>query len=306
MTVTFLLQMFVGRALYGQMCLNVREKSMNIKSLMTASIVALVSASAVQAADVIIPHQPEPIIPSVVVVPAFSWAGLYIGAQIGGFSSDPSARALDGKLKEAIHKNSLPKPSGFVGGLYAGSDVDFGNGFILGVDTDIIWSDKKDTAVIDNYTLAANDVDFFKKLLQNAGIKVEGNVELKEGDKGVDSLSLEENWTGATRVRLGFGINRIMPYIAGGIAYAQLKEVASISIQDKDTGNLIAKGDLSDDTKTMIGYTLGAGVAFAMTDNVVARAEYRYSDFGKRKLVEDNIELDYKTNNFRVGVAYKF
>ncbi|MCZ2203360.1 outer membrane protein [Bartonella sp. A05] len=281
---------------------------MNMKCLMTASIFALVSASAAQAADIMVHHQPEPIIssvvPSVVVAPTFSWTGVYFGGQIGGFSSKTS---LEGeKLIDTIRKSSLPKLSGFVGGLYAGYDVDLGNGLILGFDTDWVWSDKKDTTVVEKYTLGPADLAVAKKILQDAGIKIEGNVELKAGDKGVDSLSLEENWAGATRARIGFGINRIMPYIAGGVAYAQLKDVASISIQDKDTGNVIAQGDLSDETKTMIGYTLGAGVAFAMTDNIVARAEYRYSDFGKKKLIKDNFELGYKTNNFRVGVAYKF
>ncbi|WP_208442595.1 outer membrane protein, partial [Bartonella raoultii] len=52
--------------------------------------------------------------------------------------------------------------------------------------------------------------------------------------------------------------------------------------------------------------TLGAGVDFAMTDNVLLRAEYRYSDYGKKKYFKDTAELQYRTNDFRVGVAYKF
>ncbi|AQX30694.1 outer membrane protein [Bartonella schoenbuchensis] len=56
----------------------------------------------------------------------------------------------------------------------------------------------------------------------------------------------------------------------------------------------------------MVGYTLGGGVDFAMADNVILRAEYRYSDFGKQKFAKDKLELDYQTNDFRVGVAYKF
>lgn len=61
----------------------------------------------------------------------------------------------------------------------------------------------------------------------------------------------------------------------------------------------------SDDTKMMIGYTLSSSVDFAVADNVILRAEYRYSDFGKKKF-KDKIELKYKTNDLRIGVAYKF
>ncbi|WP_422614300.1 outer membrane protein, partial [Bartonella schoenbuchensis] len=39
---------------------------------------------------------------------------------------------------------------------------------------------------------------------------------------------------------------------------------------------------------------------------VILRAEYRYSDFGKKSFINDNVEVDVKTNDFRVGVAYKF
>ncbi|MDD9330735.1 MAG: outer membrane beta-barrel protein, partial [Bartonella sp.] len=61
-----------------------------------------------------------------------------------------------------------------------------------------------------------------------------------------------------------------------------------------------------DDKKILVGYRVGAGVDFAMTDNVMLRAEYHYSDFGKKKFYRDQFEVNYKSNNFRVGVAYKF
>ncbi len=32
----------------------------------------------------------------------------------------------------------MPKPSGFIGGIYLGSNVDFGNVLILGVETDAV------------------------------------------------------------------------------------------------------------------------------------------------------------------------
>ncbi len=99
----------------------------------------------------------------------------------------------------------------------------------------------------------------------------------------------------------------MMPYITGGVAYTQLRNIIASA---EDTAAKSRTVDLSDwvcdEKKTMVGYTLGGGVDFAMTDNVIVRAEYRYSDFGKKKFGYDKVEMSYKTNDFRVGVAYKF
>ncbi|ETS08190.1 hypothetical protein Q655_01014 [Bartonella henselae JK 51] len=60
-----------------------------------ASVFAFIPVSVIQAADVIVPHQSEQVIPSVITSPPFSWAGFYFGGQIGGFSSKISAMTRD-------------------------------------------------------------------------------------------------------------------------------------------------------------------------------------------------------------------
>ncbi|WP_371923316.1 outer membrane protein [Bartonella sp. B1098] len=117
--------------------------------------------------------------------------------------------------------------------------------------------------------------------------------------------TFKQNWGGATRVRIGFAADRFMPYFAGGIAYGQFQDTVSISVKGED-GSVASSRNLTDETKTMIGYTLGGGVDFSVLDNVIVRAEYRYSDFGKKKFAKEKLEINYKTNDFRVGVAYKF
>ncbi|EJF83134.1 outer membrane protein [Candidatus Bartonella washoeensis] len=277
---------------------------MNIKWLITASAFAFVSASVAQAADVIISPQPTPVSP-VIVAPTFSWTGFYLGGQIGSFSSKTKMDILSNGKTIPVSDDFLPKLSGFMGGLYAGSNVDLGNGLILGVDTDIIWTDKNDTKTGKVYSIEQQHIPYLQKMLDEAGIKI-GEKILQAGNKRVNSFTFKEKWAGATRVRIGFAAERIMPYVAGGIAYTQLQDIASVSITDKDTGKVIVSGNLSDETKTFVGYTLGAGVDLAMTNNVIIRAEYRYSDFGKKKYSNDKYETSHKTNDFRVGVAYKF
>ncbi|WP_332059734.1 outer membrane protein [Bartonella sp. CB74] len=308
---------------------------MNIKCLVATSAIALVSASAVQAADIIMPRE----VPSAVTfTPTFSWTGFYLGGQLGNFSSKVNI----GEGEDKLNKDITPKPSGFMGGIYAGSNVHLEKRLILGVETDAVWADHEDIKQIGSATL--NNEDWANNLgtqFAGAGANVPAEDKFAIGDKVVDDFTLREKWSGATRVRLGFAISeRFMPFVAGGIAYAQMQFINTVSVtkvKSNDTGGSQNAGKNQDDSKNaesqnvitqasagttlgatysanlldatniMVGYTLGAGFDFAMTDNVILRAEYRYSDFGKKKFLDDfESKIAYKTNDFRVGVAYKF
>ncbi|WP_208432654.1 porin [Bartonella taylorii] len=278
---------------------------MNIKSLITTSVIALVSASAVQAADVVIPHHE---VAPAITAPAFSWTGLYIGGQVGNFSS--KVEITDPDTKNKWNKDDTPKPSGFIGGIYAGSNIDLGSGLILGVETDAVWADREDAKAGSSKAIGDTDLESFKARLTKANATFATGktvADIKAEDKRTDSITLKEKWSGATRVRIGFGAaDRIMPYVAGGVAYAQMEAIRSVKVTKAADDAEVATAKLHDKTKTFVGYTIGGGIDFAMTDNVLLRAEYRYSDFGKKKFEKDDSEVSYKTNDFRVGVAYKF
>ncbi|WP_375644683.1 outer membrane protein [Bartonella sp. MR100HLJHH] len=340
---------------------------MNTKFI-TASVFSLISPSIVQAADVVAHEEPVHVASEVVASSPFSWAGIYFGGQVGGFSSKTSAITRDvdiplypdeeSKSKPwiPVEKQYMPELSGFIGGFYAGVNFDLGNNFIVGIDTDILLTEKKDTktrfqadesSVGGPGTGGSGTEGSGTEGSGTEGSGTEGSGTEGAGTEGAgtegagtegagtegagtegksrkraklvsrqgrglsrsvaedkDSLTfnhtLKQKWTGATRVRVGFSAGRVMPYIAGGIAYGQFQDILSTVITGGEPFNRT-----SDATKTMIGYTLGGGVDFAMTDHLVVRAEYRYSDFGKKKF-KDEIEVKYKTNDFRAGIAYKF
>ncbi|UNF29338.1 porin family protein [Bartonella krasnovii] len=294
---------------------------MNIRFLMATSVVTLISVSAANAADVMIPYE---VAPAVVTAPSFSWTGFYIGGQIGNFSSKTKV-TIPGEDKELFKKDNTPSPSGFMGGIYAGSNVDLGNGLILGVESDAVWADRGESKTARELTLTKKDATFFNDALKKAKVELTGQQKFIKDDQVTETHSYKEKWSGATRVRIGFAaVDRIMPYVAGGIAYAQVQGIQSVAgkgerakVEQKADGGEelpevnkqtidLTGGTWADDTKTMVGFTIGGGVDFAMTDNVLLRAEYRYSDFGKKKFANDTREFNYKTNDFRVGVAYKF
>lgn len=312
---------------------------MNTKFI-TASVFSLISPSILQAADVVAPQEPIHVASEVVTSLPFSWSGFYFGGQIGGFSSKISATTRDvdiplypdeeskSKPWVPVEKQYKPELSGFIGGFYAGVNFDLGNNFIVGIDTDILLTEKKDTKTkfhSAESSAGGSNPEETGTEENGSGTGTEENGKEKKSKKmaqfvGGHSASFsgsntetpeeketltfnhtfKQKWTGATRMRVGFSAHRVMPYIAGGIAYGQFQDVLSTVITGSEPFN-----KTSDATKTMIGYTLGGGVDFAMTDNLIVRAEYRYSDFGKKKF-KDEIEVKYKTNDFRAGIAYKF
>ncbi len=323
---------------------------MNTKFI-TASFFSLISSSIVQAADVVAHEEPVHVASEVVASSPFSWAGIYFGGQVGGFSGKTSAMTRDvdiplypdeeSKSKPwiPVEKQYMPELSGFIGGFYAGVNFDLGNNFIVGIDTDMLLTEKKDTKTrfhADESSAGGTGTEGAGTEgagtegagtegagTEGAGTEGAGTEEksrkraklvkgqgrgfsrsVAEGKEEKNSLTfnhtLKQKWTGATRVRVGFSAGRVMPYIAGGVAYGQFQDILSTIITGDEPFNRT-----SDVTKTMIGYTLGGGVDFAMTDHLVVRAEYRYSDFGKKKF-KDEIEVKYKTNDFRAGIAYKF
>ncbi|MET2831507.1 outer membrane protein [Mesorhizobium shangrilense] len=191
----------------------------------------------------------------------FNWTGGYVGAQAGYTGGDGSFTG-DGD-------HATPKPDGLIGGLYVGANYQFDNRIVLGVDADIAWSGADDRVLVYNAAGEPWPADF--PVVQRI------------------------NRTGAVRARLGYAMDRWLPYIAGGVAFADVNQ------------RLVGADD--DFNTTYTGWTLGVGTEYAFTDNFILRAEYRYADFGTRTFeVQDSppLHIGLKTSDIRVGAAYRF
>lgn len=251
---------------------------MSVKSIIlgSASVAALVLASNASAADV--PHHH---VSSIVVsrkAPSFSWEGLYAGAQVGYSAS--SLHYTGKGDKEAVNsdlENTFGKPSGINGGLYAGYNIDLGSNLVAGLDADINLS------------------------------RLKKSVEVTEGKNDITNL-FKEKYNGAVRARLGYNLGRALPYIAGGLSYASLESATELK-DGKLSNNKTPK------YKVASGWNLGAGVDYLLADNLVLRADYRFQDIkepavshaeGEKVVTKDRKDISLRSNNFRVGVAYKF
>jgi outer membrane immunogenic protein len=111
------------------------------------------------------------------------------------------------------------------------------------------------------------------------------------GDK-VNGFSVDNNWNGTLRARAGIAIDRFLMYGTGGLA------VGNISV-DVPGGKT--------DTGTHAGWTVGAGIEAAFTNNIIGRLEYRYTDYGTNSYdTKPKSKVDFNSSQVMVGVGYKF
>lgn len=209
--------------------------------------------------------------PAPIVVDTFSWTGGYIGASAGYAWGKSPFRNRSNDYVEGTDYD----PDGFLGGLYAGYNNQLSNNVVLGIDADLNF----------------------------ANIKGSGSdyVDYSDNDPYDVNASSKMNWNGAVRARIGYSYDRLLPYIAGGVSFGEYK----FDLRDKDDGELIFS-----EKSTMTGWNIGAGLEYAATDNLILRAEYRYTDFGNKTFHdlwgEDTAKIKLSTHDVRIGLAYKF
>ena len=102
-------------------------------------------------------------------------------------------------------------------------------------------------------------------------------------------------WLGTFRGRVGYAIDRVMPYITGGLAVGDVR---------------VSAPGFAGASDTKAGWTLGAGIEGAVAPNWTAKLEYLYVDLGSVGCsavgcgVATNANL--RTNIVRVGLNYRF
>jgi outer membrane immunogenic protein len=92
-------------------------------------------------------------------------------------------------------------------------------------------------------------------------------------------------------------MDRVLVYGIGGIAFAGIETSQ-------------ASGSAFSQTRTNVGWTVGAGVDYALTDKFVVGAQYRYYDFGSEHYdgSADFVgrDQDTKLNTVGINLSYKF
>lgn len=200
---------------------------------------------------------------------SFNWSGFYAGGQIGHSWAD-SDPYYDWSATERYAWSS--QPNGIAVGFYSGMNFQVSRNVVLGVEGDVAWRDQSDS-----------------------GNPIYYNGAYYPGVEGYTHL----NWSVGVRGRIGYAIDRLLPYVTIGVVGQNVKVGYGW-----DTGG-------NSTTETLVGLTLGAGLEYAITSNVIARLDYRYASFdknttfsGDEKTTPSKIDMD--THDLFLGVAYKF
>lgn len=118
-----------------------------------------------------------------------------------------------------------------------------------------------------------------------------------------DFLTAQSKWGGSVRSRLGYAVDRVLLYISGGAAFV------STETSIPTTGISIGGDD------TRVGWTVGAGLDYAFTNNWFTGLEYRYSQFQSKSFIYPipvlnlgtiGLKQDLSNNQVMARIGYKF
>jgi outer membrane immunogenic protein len=179
-------------------------------------------------------------------------------------------------------------------------------GFTAGIQGGYNWNDLSMSTSLYPGVEAGTDVDgglfggfvgYNHQLDNNWVIGAEADFEGNWAEDSVvvapDTLEYGLDWQGSVRARAGFAMDRALIYGTAGWAYGRgYAEVVG----------------LGKETENFNGLTVGAGVDYAFTDNVFARLEYRYTNFGEKnyQAYGETFELDVDQHAVKVGLGVKF
>jgi outer membrane immunogenic protein len=255
------------------------------RKILLASVGAIaLSGSAAFAADLPYRGPPPVYVPP---PPIFTWTGIYIGGQIGYAWGNDNVRwsgtSNDG---EAAFGTFSSNPQGVIGGAHVGYNLQI-NQWVLGLEGTVDGTSLSRTVVV-----PVDDVF---------------------GDTpGSFTATSRADIQGSIRGRVGIAWDRALLYATGGVAFSGFNN----SITDT-TGFVAPAGTSASFSNTRVGWTVGGGIEYAVTNNWSVRAEYRYSDFGHftdfpfagALLIPGTVfsaTRHLTENQVQVGFSYKF
>lgn len=187
-----------------------------------------------------------------------NWSGLYGGLHAGylwsnGKGEADAVPAVDAGLD----------PDGFSGGALLGGKYQI-DCMVLGIEGDIGFGDMKGSD-------------------KNVGVP---------GPAGLLGADAEVNWNAHIRARLGYAAGEVLPFIAGGLAVA-----------DIDVGSA-----LGGDNNVHYGWTLGGGIDWAVSPQLIIRAEYLYDNYGEKTYAIGPVDVDgdIDAHTVRAAVIWNF
>ena len=229
-----------------------------------------------------------------------SWTGPYLGLGLGSRTSRTDATTTSllfaGTPSDLTdHATGVPLDgTGFRAAPYIGWNWQVAPQWVVGVEGDFAFANQ--TATLQG---------FFS-----------GPVFLASAPE--DTLAVKTTWDASARGRIGFLVTpATLVYATGGAAWQHFDMTSSCVSSGFCQGNGFTPAVITNST-TKAGWTVGGGVETALWSNWLARAEYRYADFGSAPftiarsnsfnsgLRIENLNVALRTHTATFGIAYKF
>jgi len=175
-----------------------------------------------------------------VATPMYDWSGFYVGVYGGGGFGNHNLNNANGPVGFANFTINYDS-SGGIGGGEVGYQLQSGM-YVIGVEADGFWSGIKGSDANQFFAGSANVVS-------------------------IDTTKLKDG--ASFRARGGIAIDRLLLFFDGGWA-----------LGDLDHTNTVPGVATDHFTLSRSGLAAGGGIAYAITNNIIGKLEYRYYDFG--------------------------
>jgi len=219
---------------------------------MRSKIMGLLAVAAslgfVQAASAADMPAKMPVKAAPIVAAPYNWTGLYVGVQGGyGWGRSDETFLLAPNTAASNFSQAYDTNGGVAGGVLG---YNWQRGMLVfGAEGDISWSGIKGTSAIINV----------------------GPPNL------ADTYDTSLVWYGSARGKLGIAQDRWLAYITGGLAFGELKHNYNPGLNVPNCGSV---GATCSNNVTRAGWTLGAGLEYALMNNWSVKVEYNYIDLG--------------------------
>ena len=220
--------------------------------------------------------------------PAYRWTGFYAGISGGyGFGKMHQGWTSAYYANDGLYDYDMDDTRKANGGLI-GATVGYNyqiNRLVLGAEADF------------SYTWMKSNAHGFETDVWQAG------------DRFDQRWSNGMTWLSTIRGRVGFTVDRFLVYATAGLAIARGTDRTQ---GNYDNGQGRTAEVVSHDSKTHVGWALGAGVEAAITQQISAKLEYLHVDLGAQIYRTDlRAVLTHSSGRMsadivRAGINYRF
>jgi outer membrane immunogenic protein len=220
--------------------------------LVGIAVAASALATAASAADLPAPAAPA-YTPPVYRPVIYDWTGIYGGLHLGAGALDDQVTTTTTTLLQPAGTVTKLSPFSVVSGAQAGFNVEFAP-FVVGAEGTFTWSNISGTQVIPSLLPTISE----------------------------QSISTPR-WYATATGKIGFAANDFLFYAKGGAASMNVHYTQAPAVGGGQTSQTII------DARS--GFTVGGGIEFGMTENLSARIEYDFLDFGTKSYNFTNLSF---------------